>query len=733
MTNAVNSIQTNPQWESVWQMIFSQKLTEREYQRLCEVKNAFETQELLLQGDFTKLSKNKALAYYPRLEELRRPKLVAELIASKPDNYHLVTDVLSFNQVLSWLSQESIIALDTETTGLEIFGEDRIVGLSMTFPTVDQHVYIPVRHEVPDPQLEPQMVFEALKPYFENEQLKKVLFNAKFDFHMLRKENIKVKGLLMDVFVAAHILNENEESYKLKNLATRYGKYFGFENESSTYEELFGRGGFEKTPLEAAVVYACKDTHLTYGYYQFICKQFNRLPGLKQVYEQIENPLIEVCIEMERTGFLIDMSFAQNYQQKLETELNAISTQLKAYLGEVDLNSVQQLKKVFYDELKLPDVSKSRKLDAETLKALKDHHPSVELLLKYREISKLLSTYVKPLPQLVDEHYRLHGSFNQCGTKTGRFSSSNPNLQNFPKNARKMIIPAPGKIIVGIDYSQIEPRFLSHLTQDPSFMQAYIDGRDLYSEIASKTFNLPISECGDGSKWRKMIKTGMLATMYGTSAYTLAKQLQISEAEAQKFIDDFFNSYPVMKNWIQQVDQFADTYGYVETAWGRKRRFPGHPQVAQQRAQLHQQISQQLNKSTFNIWEEKVIPYSLRKTYSEIEKTYAQVRRQSPNSIIQGSAADLMKIALIKLHQFLESKGPEWRMLATIHDEVLFEIPATATREEIEALAAVQRDAVQLRVPMKVDIEICQRWGCGMSLDEWMKHKESPLSLTHTL
>lgn len=729
MMNAVNLIQTTPQWESTWQMIFSQKLTEREYQRLTEVKAAFESQELPFQEDLTKLSKNKALAYYTRLIDLRRPKLIAELIASKPENYHLITTHSQFEQVLNWLNQETVIALDTETTGLEIFGEDQIVGLSMSFPTSNQHVYIPVRHEVSDTQLDPQMVFESLKPYFENDQLKKVLFNAKFDFHMLRKENIKVKGLLMDVYLAAHLLNENEDSYALKNLATRYGKYFGFEDKSSTYEELFGRGGFEKTPLEVAVVYACKDTHLTYAYYQFICKQFNRLPGLKNVYEQIENPLVEVCVEMERTGFLIDLTFAQNYQQELETELEVISSQLKAHLGDVDLNSVQQLKKVFYEELELPDVSKSQKLDAETLKALKGEHPCVELLLKYREISKLLSTYVKPLPQLVDEQHRLHGSFNQCGTKTGRFSSSNPNLQNFPKNARKMIIPAPGKIIVGIDYSQIEPRFLSHLTQDPSFMQAYIDGRDLYSEIASKTFNLPISECGDGSKWRKMIKTGMLATMYGTGAYTLSKRLEISEAEAQKFIDDFFNSYPVMKNWINQVDRFADTYGYVETAWGRKRRFPGHPQVAQQRAQLHQQISQRLNKSTFNVWEEKTVPYQLRKTYSDVEKVYAQVRRQSPNSIIQGSAADLMKIALIKLHQFLESKGPEWRMLATIHDEVLFEIPATATREEIEALAAVQRDAVQLRVPMKVDIEICQRWGCGMSLDEWMIHKESPMTL----
>ena len=331
---------------------------------------------------------------------------------------------------------------------------------------------------------------------------------------------------------------------------------------------------------------------------------------------------------------------------------------------------------------------------------------------------------------MVTKQHRLHGSFNQCGAATGRFSSSNPNLQNFPVSVRKMIIPTTGKIIVGIDYSQIEPRVLSHLTQDPSFMKAYIEGRDLYAEIASKTFNLPISECGDGTKWRKMVKTGMLSTMYGTGARTLSKRLDVTIEEAEKFIADFFNSYPVMKQWVNQVDGFVDANGYIETAWGRKRRFLGHTQIAEKYTMLHQEIAGKLNKPNFNIWEEKSLPYARRKEFSELEHIYYQVRRQSVSSITQGSAADLMKIALIKLNQFLQSKGPEWRLLATIHDEVLFEIPATATREEIEALAAVQRDAVPLSVPMKVDVEISQRWGCGMSLDEWFSHAESPLSLT---
>ena len=630
------------------------------------------------------------------------------------------------------------MVLATQSTGLNVFGDDLIIGLSITMPTSNQHAYIPVRHVTEEVQLPATLVFTQLKPYLENDQLKKVLFDSKPTLHLLRKEQIKVKGLAMDLQIAAHLLNENEEdgneeAYTLDHLVSCYGKFFGFETAPLSQKTLFGGTKFEEIELLPATVYACQRTDMIHAYYGFICRQFNRLPRLKQVYDEIENPLIEACVEMEQTGFLIDMKFTHALEQELTTELNTITSQLKSYLGDIDFNSHLQLKKALYQDLKLPDVSKKQKLDAETLRLLREFHPSIELLLQYRKIEKLLSTYLKPLPRLVDKQNRLHGAFNQCGTKTGRFSSSNPNLQNFPVLARKMIIPATGKIIVGIDYSQIEPRFLSHITQDPSFMQAYIEGRDLYSEIASQTFKLPLSECGDQSKWRKMIKTGMLATMYGTGPFTLSKRLGISEEEAQQFINDFFNSYPVMKAWIQNVDQFVDTHGYTETAWGRKRRFIGHTQVAQQRAQLHHQISQQLNKTNFNIWQEKSVDYSLRKSYSELEKSYSQVRRQSTNSIIQGSAADLMKIALIKLHQFLETKGPEWRLLATIHDEVLFEIPASATREEIEALAAVQRDAVQLSVPMKVDVEIAQRWGCGMSLDEWFSHNENPFSLTHTL
>lgn len=747
-----------PTWNEVWvtgykthtgsikKGIFQTKISDADKPRLIAVKEAIESGELQTGVEsLSKFTKTKALGLWAVLKEIRRESTIKKMVEEKPDNYILVNHSMAFDTMLYYLQSENMIAFDTETTGVEVFGKDYIVGVSLTLPKADKHYYIPVRHvrEVSEvvegkecnylilmeEQLNAELVFKCLKPHLENAELKKILHNAKFDIHMLRKEGIEMAGLFMDTMVAMHLLNENELSFALKNLATKYGKYFGFEDKSMTYEELFGKGGFERTPLDIGTVYACKDTHLTYKFGMWIMEQFERLPRLKDLYFNIELPITEICISMEKEGFLIDLDFAEQYRRELAEEVAGLDARIKEGFGDININSNQQLQEVIYKTWGVVDKYKGS-VDASTLKKIAETEKEIpevayiKDLLKYRELNKLLTTYIEPLPQKIYIDGRLHGSFNQSATVTGRFASNNPNLQNLPYNARKMFVAPEDKLIIGIDFSQIEPRFLSHITQDKDFMNPYETGRDLYSEIASRVFKKPIEECGDGSKYRKMSKVILLGMMYGISSMSLAEQFGISNEEAEQLYVDFHESYPVVKAWFDSTNAHADEFGYVETAWGRKRRFLGHKEVARKYHILHAKYQKKLGKKQFNIWEEyrnRKVTYAEAKAFQEVAGQYNRVARQSINARIQGSSADIMKIAMIKLQEHLKSKGPEWKMLGTIHDEVLIEVPATATAEEIQAIAEVQRTCVELTIPMKVDVEVSARWGCGVPFKEWVE------------
>lgn len=730
-----------PTWEEVWvtgytthtgsvkRGIFQTKITDTDKQRLLAVKEAIESGELASGVDsLSKFTKTKALGLWAVLKEIRRESIIKQMVAEKPENYHLITDMKNFLELLSLIINEEIIAVDTETTGVEVFGKDVVVGISLTLPKADYHCYIPVRHSVEDIQLKPEIVFKHLKRALEDERIKKVMHNSKFDVHMLRKEGIEVQGLWCDTMVAMHLLNENEPSFALKNLATKYGKYFGFEDKSMTYEELFGKGGFENTTLDIGTVYACKDTHLTYKFYTWIMEQFDRLPQLKELYFNIELPITNICISMEKEGFLIDLNFAEQYKIELQKEVVELDARIKEGFGDININSNQQLQKVIYEGWGVPDEYKGS-VDASTLKNILQKHVDIEEvsyikdLLKYRELNKLLTTYIEPLPQKISSDGRLHGSFNQSATVTGRFASNNPNLQNLPYPARQMFVAPEGKIIIGSDFSQIEPRFLSHISQDKDFMGAYIDGRDLYSEIASKTFKQPIEECGDGSVWRKKAKVVLLGTMYGISSLSLAEQFNLSKEEAEQIYTDFYDSYPTMKQWFESTNAQADEFGFVQTAMGRKRRFLGHTEVAKKFKIIHGRMTRKLKKEKFNIWEEyrnKKVTYSEAKAYQEVAGEYNRVARQSINAVIQGSSADIMKKAMVDIYNHLKTKGDDWNILATIHDEVLIEIPATATPEEIQEIAEIQKRAVPLTVPMKCDVEVSAVWGKGVSFQEWV-------------
>lgn len=718
-----------PTWEEVWMKgyptstgkhkngIFQTKLSDTDRQRLMEVKSAIESGELGTGvEDLKKFTKTHALGLYKVLKELRRDDIIKKMVDEKPTNYILVDEVSTMEQLVSELVSEEEIGLDTETTGVEY--KDRIVGISMSLPKADKHYYVPYGHTTGEKQLPKKYVLEMLKPQLERTDLKCILHNAKFDVHMFIKEDIHIGCVYMDTMVCMAILNENETSYALKNLSNVYGKFFGYEDHSNTYEELFGKGGFQGTPLDIATVYACKDTHLTLLFSRWQRDMMLKQPKLHNIYFNIEQPITNVCVHMEQTGFLIDMDFACQYAQELGEEIKELELGLKIWFGDININSNVQLQKVIYDDLHLPDVSGKRSVDKSALKQLQGQCEGVALLLKYRELNKLLTTYIEPLPQKVWDDGRLHGSFNQTATVTGRFASNNPNLQNLPQKARWMMVAPEGKLILGGDFSQQEPRILSHISGDENLQHPYLTGQDLYSTLASKTFKVPIEECLDGSKYRKMMKMGLLAVMYGTSMFTLSEQLGISVEEAEQFIKDFYKAYPKVKQFIAETNAHADQFGYVQTLDGRKRRFIGHQNVAKQFKAVESKVVSILGRKPENIWQEKKVPRDLKQQYWSVASKYQRVARQSVNAIIQGSSADMTKKVMVELFKWVQQKEG-FRILGTVHDEVLLEVPDTISQAEIEEFKDIMVNTCTYDVPMKTDVEIAKRWGQGVPIDQW--------------
>lgn len=742
-----------PSWSEIWFTgyptttgkhkagIFQTKLSDSDKEKLQQVKEATDNGEIPTGVEsLKKYTKTHALRMYKVLQESRREETIKKLVASIPDNYLLINKIDAFEKLLADLWNEEEIAVDTETTGLNYFGTyenelDSIVGISITLPRADYHVYIPVGH-TSGLQLPAQLVFDGLKPILECSHIKKILFNAKFDIHMFKRHGIHLGGFYFDGLIGMKLLNETEDSYALKNLATKYGKYFGFEDKSATYEELFGKGGFQDTPFAnedgtrgIGTLYACKDTHLTYRFYKdFVMKHFDRLPKIKRLYFEIEKPILEVCVDMEQNGFLLDADFSQGYAKELETEIEALKQELVMHFGDININSNQQLQTVLYDKLGLPDVSKKRSVDAKTLKKLKNKHKGVEVLLQYRDLNKLLTTYIEPLPlKVAKSDSRLHGTFNQVDTATGRFASNSPNLQNLPYKARKMIIAPEGKVIIGLDFSQIEPRVLAHMANDSTMIDAYVHGRDLYIELAMKVFKLERKYCEDGAyspcgtyQPRKRIKAVLLGIMYGMGAFTLSQSIGSTTEEAEQLIQDFYETYPQIKAFIDETHAEAERQEYVETMFGRKRRFVGHRQIAKRYKAVSNKIISILGYVPSQIWGEE-LPYELKKEFWEVSGDYHVVNRKSVNTKIQGSSADIMKMAMIRVQNVCKKYG--FKLLATVHDEVLLEVPEEITVEQLAELEEAMLGVVQLQVPLKTDIEFCYVWSEGVSKAEWFAGK----------
>jgi DNA polymerase I len=696
--------------EEAWQRILSMKTSDSDQAKLLEVKQAMASGKVGRNpADVQKrFSKAEALRLFKDLAESQREEKLAELVQKTPENYRLINTEESFAKLLADLANEEIIAVDTETTGLDVY-VDVIVGVSLTLPKADYHVYIPIRHKEGE-QLDPDYVLAKLKPVMEDEELSKVLHNAIFDIAMFRRHSVGFGGLAWDTQTAMHLLNENEMSYKLKDLAP---KYLGV--ESDTFSVLFGKNArFDDISLDISLVYAAKDTHLTWDLYQFQDSHMRQMAEMHTYYKEVEVPLLNVIAKLESNGYILDLSFAKQYGEELRRQSDELQKYLLAELSKyhdsdtpLNLNSTQQMKPALSKAIgkQLPNLDAKR-----TLKPLKSEFEIVAKLLEYKRITKLSGTYIDKLPTKQNSATkRWHSRFNPMGTVTGRFSSGKDeeanadqgfNVQNQPKEARKMFVAPSGKVIIGADFSAQEIRCVAHLSGEQVLIDAFDNGKDPYAWVASMYYKRPYHEVyknpdGSDTPERKRFKTVVLAYIYGTSKWGLADQLGTTPEDAEKLMNDLSSELPRLAQWVKETQDYSVKHGYV---WmdgkQRKRRLPDAKLKAK--------------------WGD-------RETWGKVSRA----KRQGPNARVQGTSSIQTKKTMIEADKMCEEKGNGWGLWGTVHDELLFEAPEDFTREDIRDVERVMTESYLFgQVANGTDIEIMTRWGEGVTVDAWFENKK---------
>lgn len=729
-----------------------------------------------------------------------------EVFADKLDRLELLDNENKIREYVDCAITNGIVAVDTETNGLDRI-DGKIAGVCLYTPG-QKGVYIPVRHEsfMTGIELKTNISPEFMHEQFERmnkSNIKYVLHNAKFDMHILWwMLGIKIIPY-WDTQIGSQLLNENEP-HKLKVLYKKYVDNADENSKVASFNSLFKGIEFNKVPPDVAYMYASFDPIMTYELYQFqynfidingkYCKE-KGLERVAEVFRNIEMPLIQVVFEMECTGVKIDTELADKLkaqytkhkdaaEEKFNLEIEKLNDKFdklmiknpaaynklfKDGIRKVSISSPTQLAILFYDvlEFESSDKKSPRGTGEAILKSF--NHPLVDSILEYRSMSKLLSTYIEAIPQhIAKRDNRLHANFNQYGAKTGRFSSSDPNLQNIPSqkttlsdgtvidaghDIRQMFIAGDGMVIVGGDFSQQEPRCLAHMSDDPHMLQAYLEGKDLYATIASKIYKMPYDECKefradgtvnpDGKARRTSVKPVLLGLMYGRGVPSIAEQMKISTQEAQKIIDDFYAEFPKVKEFVDFAQTFARDYGFVETAWGRKRRLSDMqlppieikpciksysdnfdpfafdatesiPQDDYVPDEVYRKYYTLLNRARGRQQQQKVKELAEQEGYTIKDNRgfIEDAKRQCVNSIIQGSAADMTKLTMIKIFNDEELNKLGYKLIIPVHDEVLGICPrenAKAVRDRLEYIMVHIVDG-KFKIPMKCDIEVTERW-----------------------
>lgn len=676
--------------EDAWIRIFAMNNSPPDVKRLHAVKRGMEAGQVGRDSPDKRFSKAEALRMWRVLDAEIQASRLREMVETMPDNYRLITDKPAFERFVKLLESEDEIVFDVETTGTDIW-TDHIVGHVITAVKADIHAYIPTKHDEGE-QLPHEYVTEGLRPIYEDASVGKIAHNSGFDIHMLDRDGVTLRGLTWDTMEAMKLLNENEMSYALKPLVTKYLK-----EDSQTYGELFGNRGFNEIPLDEAVAYAAKDGDVTLRLRDFQRTHMQKMPEVYEYFTTVEMPLIDIIVATEKEGYEIDLDFAAKYGEELRKEAEEAGRKVFGELGDINLNSPVQLKTAIETYIGKPIENTDAK---QTLKPLSKEYPIIAELLKYRETNKLLTTYIDALPTLIKEKTgRIHTQFNQNGAKTGRFSSGGGgsfNVQNQPSKARSMFVAPSGYYLVGADFSAQEVRIIASVSGEQVLLDAFAEGRDAYASLASEFFDKPYTECyklpdGSDTEERKRMKVVLLMSMYGASKYGLAQALDITPDEATKFLRDFFNKYRKIDAFIKETQDYANKHGFV---WigdkQRKRRLP------EAKGNSHQ--------------------YDPKRN---------RAMRQGPNARIQGLAAIQTKVTLVELDKVAKQRG--WKHFGAIHDEILLLMPESATEEDFRILNEVMTQSFRIEgVENRTDIEIQRRWSDSITLDEFLSGKEVP-------
>jgi len=573
-------------------------------------------------------------------------------------------------------------AFDTETDSTNAL-RARLVGISLaTGP--GRAFYIPVGHASGE-QLPLQTVQEALEPILAHASIPKYAHHAKYDLEILSRHGLQAKGLAFDTMIAEWLCNPSSKNLGLKNLAwVRLGI------EMTPITQLLGKGKAQTTmdqiPIAQAAPYACADADMTLRLVPILQEEL-REKELLALYEEVELPLIDVLMEMEFNGILLDVPYLQQMSDELELRLRELEARIYETVGySFNVNSSVQLSKALFERLNLPrqglrkTQSGHYSTAAGALERLRGTHPVVDLILEHRQVAKIKSTYVDALPQLVDpDTGRLHTSYNQTGTVTGRISSSEPNLQNIPirtdigRRVRRAFRVDKGWLFLGADYSQVELRIVAHISQDPALLAAFARGEDIHASTAAAIYGVPIDQVT--SEMRRVAKTVNFAVIYGASGFGVAQQSELSPEEGAQFIEAYYQTYPKVRDYIERTKKMAREEGYVQTLLGRHRYFP--------ELQSH------------------------RKAHAT---STAAAYRMAINAPIQGTAADIIKLAMIRIQRQIHERRLRARMTLQVHDELVFEVPEEELDELVPLVQETMEGAFQLDAPLKVDLKVGANW-----------------------
>ena len=586
-----------------------------------------------------------------------------------------------FEALLDRLSQAEVTAIDTETTSLN-YMQAEIVGISVAIVSNEAY-YIPLMHEydgVPK-QLDREYVLQKLKPWLEDKEAKKIGHNLKYDSHIFANHGIELNGTDFDSMLESYVLNSTATRHNLNAVAKRY-----LNLDTTSYEDVAGKGakqiGFNQVSLEDAIHYAAEDADVSFQLHQTLHPKLMEINSLAKLYTDIEAPLLKVLQTIERNGVLIDESMLQKQSDQFAITLKELESKAYSLAGaEFNLNSPKQLQEILYDKLSLPILKKTPKGQPSTaesvLQRLAEDFPIVQTILNYRTTAKLKTTYTDKLPLMVNQDTgRVHTSYHQAVTATGRLSSSDPNLQNIPirtaegRRIRQAFIAPKGFQILAADYSQIELRIMAHNSQDPGLLDAFQAGLDIHQATAAEIFAVDLQSVS--AEQRRSAKAINFGLIYGMSAFGLTRQLGITRGDAQEYIELYFARYPKVKEYMDAIRNQARESGFVETVFGRRLYLPDIDSRNYQRRQ------------------------------------YAE--RSAINAPMQGTAADIIKKAMIDLEQRLVAESINAKIIMQVHDELVLEVEDSSVGAVSELVTEAMGKAADLDVVLKVDLGVGENW-----------------------